>query len=146
MKVHKRKSGKFIFNHSTPSIALYVKSYKSRCFHKPVPGRRLVEHWAPPKRNHWLKQGRNLCSDASIVIMQQLTCQEQGRNQPVSLGRGAISLILAVKSHYGFATVRYQAYFTTLLWQNNGRENGLISRMLFPNCSKFWWKKLLSEL
>jgi len=37
---------------------------------------------------------------------------------------------MAVKSHYAFITVS-RAYFTTLLWQNRERQNGLISLMLF---------------
>jgi len=33
--------------------------------------------------------------------------------------------------HNGFATVRRNVVcFTTLLWQNNGRQNGLISRTI----------------
>ena len=69
----------------------------------------------------------------------------QGRIQPVSLRRrGAISVIFGsqvlLQVHY---CKRDEVYFTTLLWQNSGRQNGLISRMLFPNCSKSWWTKLL---
>jgi len=50
----------------------------------------------------------------------------QGRIQPVSLG-GAISVIFGSKSHYEFTTARdMKDTFTTLLGQNNGRQNGLI--------------------
>jgi len=39
---------------------------------------------------------------------------------------------------------RGEIYFITLLWQNSGWQNGLISRMLFPNCKKSWRIKLRS--
>jgi len=50
----------------------------------------------------------------------------QGRIQPVSLG-GCFSVKfgsqVSLRVHY---CTRGEAYFTTLLWQNNRRQNGLI--------------------
>jgi len=57
----------------------------------------------------------------------QLYCT-QGRIQPV---RGAISVIFVVKSQRLRYCRKDEVYFTTVLWQNNGWQNGLISRMLF---------------
>jgi len=71
-------------------------------------------------------------------------CGDQERIHPVSLGGGAISVTfgsqVSLLVHY---CKRDEVYFTTLLWQNNGRQNGLISRMLLSECSKSWWIKLL---
>jgi len=51
---------------------------------------------------------------------------------PASKFRGAISIIfgshVSLRVHY---CKRDEVYFTTLLWKNNGRQNSLISRMLF---------------
>jgi len=56
----------------------------------------------------------------------------QGRIQSVSLGWGEISVIfgsqILLRVHYCKTD---EVCFTTLLWQNNGRQNGLILRMLF---------------
>ena len=38
---------------------------------------------------------------------------------------------------------RDKVYFATLLWQNNGRQNGLISRMLFSELFKIMVKKAI---
>ena len=40
---------------------------------------------------------------------------------------------------------RDEVYFTTLLWQINGRQNGLrlYRECCFPSCKKFWWIKIL---
>ena len=55
----------------------------------------------------------------------------QGWIQPLSL-EGVISVICGsqVSLRVQFFN-RREIYFTTLLWQNNGPQNGLISRMLF---------------
>jgi len=37
---------------------------------------------------------------------------------------------------------RDEVDFTTLLWQNNGRQNGLISRLLFSELYKIMAKKV----
>ena len=39
---------------------------------------------------------------------------------------------------------RWKVYFTTLLWQNNGRQNGLLTRMLFSELYKIMVNKLPS--
>ena len=56
--------------------------------------------------------------------------------------RGAISIIfgsqVSLRVHY---YKRDEVYFTTLLWQNNGRQNGLISRMLFSELCKIMAKR-----
>jgi len=44
-------------------------------------------------------------------------------------GGGRFQSCLIVKSHCGFSTD--EVHFTTLLWQNNGQQNVLISQMLF---------------
>jgi len=62
--------------------------------------------------------------------------KRQGRIQLVSLG-GDFSNIFSVifcsevslGVHY---CKRHKIYFTTLLWQNKGRQNDLITRILFP--------------
>ena len=66
----------------------------------------------------------------------------QGRIQPVSLG-GAMLVIfgsqVSLRVHY---CEKDEVCFTTLLWQNNGRQNGLISRMLFSKLFKIMVKKV----
>jgi len=51
---------------------------------------------------------------------------------PASEFKGATSVIfdieVSLRVHY---CKRDEVYFTTLLWQNNWRQNGLIWRMLF---------------
>ena len=68
--------------------------------------------------------------------------KKQGRIQPVRLG-GAISVVfgsqLALRVHYWKSN---EVYFTTLLWQNNVRQNGLISRMLFSELYKVMVNKV----
>jgi len=68
----------------------------------------------------------------------------QGRMQPVRLGGGGdfsniwhSSLIMGSLLHK-----RDVVYFTTLLWQNNGQQNWLISRMLFSELFKMIVKKV----
>jgi len=62
---------------------------------------------------------------------------------PGSNFRGAIS---AIFGSHGSLCVHYcggdEVYFTTLLGQNNGRQNGLISRMLFSELYKIMVKKV----
>ena len=65
---------------------------------------------------------------------------------PASKFRGGAILVIfgsqvSLRVHY---CRRHEVYFTTLLWQNNGRQNGLISRMLFFELYKIMVKKLLS--
>ena len=66
----------------------------------------------------------------------------QGGFQPVSL-RGAISIIfgsqVSWRVHY---CKRDEVYFTTLLWQNNRRQNGLILQMLFSELYKIMVNKV----
>ena len=66
----------------------------------------------------------------------------QGRIQPISLG-GATSVMFGsqVSSPVHFCK-RDEVYFTTLLWQNNLRQTGLISRMLFSELHKIMVKKV----
>ena len=70
----------------------------------------------------------------------------QPRADPASEARGGrFQQYQVVKSHNSFVTVReMKAYFTTLLWQNIGRQNSLISHMLFSELYKMMEKKLLS--
>jgi len=55
--------------------------------------------------------------------------RKHGRIQPVTLG-GVISVLfgsqVSLRVHYCKGD---EVYFTTPLWQNNGRQNGLTSRM-----------------
>jgi len=70
--------------------------------------------------------------------------QHAGADPASKLG-GAISVILcsevSLRVHY---CKRHEVDFATLLWQNNGQQNGLISRMLFSELYKVIVKKLLS--
>jgi len=56
---------------------------------------------------------------------------------PASKFRGAISVLfgsqVSLRVHY---CKRDEVYSTPLLWQNNGRQNGFISRMLFSDLYK----------
>jgi len=55
----------------------------------------------------------------------------QGLIQPVRLG-WAISVIFGCQvSLTGHYRKSHEVNFTTLPWQNNGRQNDLISRMIF---------------
>ena len=66
----------------------------------------------------------------------------QGRIQPVSLN-GAISITfvgqVSVRVHYCKSD---EVYFTTLLWQNYGRQNVLVSWILFSELFKIMVKKV----
>ena len=66
----------------------------------------------------------------------------QRRIQPVRLGRAISVTFVRLSSPL---RVRYckrdEVYFTTLQWQNNGRQNGLISWMLFSELYKIMVKK-----
>jgi len=56
----------------------------------------------------------------------------QGRIQPVSLGGGAIWGLFGSQVFLRVHCCRTdEVCFTRQLWQNNGRQNGLVSRMLF---------------
>ena len=59
--------------------------------------------------------------------------------------RGAISVIFSsqVSLHFHHCK-RDEVYFTTLLWQNNGRQNDLISRMPFSELYKIMVNKVTS--
>jgi len=66
----------------------------------------------------------------------------QGRIQPVSLG--AISVIFSSQISFAGSLAyckRDEVYFTILLWQNNGRQNG-VSRMLFSELYKIMVNKV----
>jgi len=76
-----------------------------------------------------------LCSTQRLLNDSQL----QGRIQPVRLGRVISDLTLTVKSHYRLTTVSQTKYTSQ---QNNGRQNGLISRMLFSEMQKNMVKKV----
>jgi len=67
----------------------------------------------------------------------------QVRIKSVNLG-GAISVVfgsqVSLRLHY---YEKDEVCFTTLLWQTNGRQNGLISRMLFSELYKNLMKKVI---
>ena len=73
-----------------------------------------------------------------------LSCilRDQEQIRPVRLG-GAISVIFGrqvwSRVHY---CKRDEVYFTILLWQSNGLQDGLISRMLFCKLYKIMVKKV----
>jgi len=77
-----------------------------------------------------------------MIYFPHICCQE--RIQTVSLGGAAISVIfsshVSLRIHYCKTD---EVYFTTLLWQNNGRQNDLVSRMLFSELKKIMVKKLI---
>ena len=61
-----------------------------------------------------------------IKFLQNIKFKERGLNSNPPL-----AYALGSQFHNGFATVRRDnLYFTTLLWQNNGRQNGHISRTI----------------
>jgi len=66
----------------------------------------------------------------------------QGRIQPVRLG-GCFSVKfgsqVSLRVHY---CTRDEVYFTTLLWWNNRRKNGLVSQMLFSELYKIMVDKV----
>jgi len=60
-----------------------------------------------------------------------------GRIQPVRLGWGAISVIFGGQVSLGIHySKRDENNFTTLLWQNNGQQNGFTTRKLFSELYK----------
>jgi len=81
-----------------------------------------------------------------VFTIQLQTClyrRNQEQIQPaVRLGVGAISIIfgskVSLRVHY---CKRDEDNFSTLLWQNSGRQNGLISRMLFYELYKVMLNK-----
>jgi len=64
-----------------------------------------------------------------------------GADPASKVGGGAISAIfgslVSLRVHY---CKRDEVYFTTVLWQDYGRQNGLKSRMLFPELYKIMVK------
>ena len=76
-----------------------------------------------------------MCSEL-VVLVRMCPLLLQGRIQPVRWG-GTISVIVgsqvSLRAHY---CKRDEAYFTTLRCLNNGRQNGLISLMFFPEFYK----------
>jgi len=67
-----------------------------------------------------------------------------GGVDPASEVRGGrFQQYLAAKSHNGFATVREMKHslLHNTAWQNNGRQNGLISRMLLSE-----WYKIMAHI
>jgi len=69
---------------------------------------------------------------------------DQGRIQAVILG-GRFQQYLAVTAHYAFTTVGEMKYTS-----QHGCDKTVKGKMAsyreccFPNCTKSWWKKLLS--
>ena len=93
------------------------------------------------------KGGRHVIS-RKLIRFPQVCCWDmeavqmlrtgQGRIQPGKLGGKKLG-----KSHYGFTNCnRDKVCITTLLWQNNGRQNGLISRMLSSQLYKIMVNKV----
>jgi len=69
----------------------------------------------------------------------------QGRMQPVRFGGGRFQWYLVVKSHCGFSTVRGIWYASQPCCDKTMEgKTALYRECCFPNCTKFWWKKLLS--
>jgi len=70
----------------------------------------------------------------------RISCVKQGSSQLV---RGAISVIfrsqISLRVH---CCKKDKVHFTTLLWQNNGQKNGLMSRMLFSELYKIMVNKV----
>ena len=67
----------------------------------------------------------------------------QGRIQPVRLRGQAISVLFGTQVLCRFRYCkRDEAYFTALLWQNNGRQNSLKSQMLFSDLYKIMVKEV----
>ena len=63
---------------------------------------------------------------------------------PASKFRGAISVIFGTQvSLWVHYCKRDKVNFTTLLWQNNGRQNGLIPRMIFSELYKIMTNKVI---
>jgi len=71
--------------------------------------------------------------------------QIKPRADPARKFRGEFSVVfgcqVSLRVHF---CKKHEVYFTALLWQNNGRQNGLISRVLFSELYKIMVKKLLS--
>jgi len=97
----------------------------------------------PVKSINWDKL-RLVCFIKPKRCLIKISSSWQGRIhiQPVKL-QGAISLIfgsqVSLRFHY---CKRDEVYFTTLLWQNNGRQNGLTSRILFSELYKITVNKV----
>jgi len=66
----------------------------------------------------------------------------QGRIQPVRLGGDDFSNIRCQVSIHVYYCKRDEVYFTTLLRQNNRRQNDLISQMLFSELYKIMVNKV----
>jgi len=85
-----------------------------------------------------------ICKPGSTDSNINFTCY-QGLIQPVSLGGGDFSDIWHSSLITGsLLHKRDEVYFTTLLWQNNGRPNGLISWVLFSELHKVMVNKVTS--
>jgi len=109
----------------------------------------LLQHFSSVVRPHVIHYRKNSLNGLADVpssrcrtILADCMPNRQGRIHSVSLG-GAISVIfgsqVSLRVHY---CKRDEVYFTTLLWQHNGRQNGLISRMLFSELFKIMVKKV----
>jgi len=79
----------------------------------------------------------NLCRDTATKTLE--CALEQERVRPVRLA-GMISVIFGNQVLLQVHNCRRdEVYFTTLLWQNNGRKMALYRECCFPNCTKSWW-------
>jgi len=96
--------------------------------------------WTWQTHTHWLLQLHN----TFLLSYNHKTAHHvlQGRIQPVRLG-GAISVIVGnqVSQRLRYCK-RDEACYTTLVWQNNGRQNGFSSRMLFSEMYKIMVNKV----
>jgi len=79
----------------------------------------------------------------TLALTVAIITAPQGRIQPVTLG-GRIQSYPVVMSHYEFTTVRGTKY-TSQHCCNNGRQNGLISWMLFSELYKIMVNKVTFE-
>ena len=90
----------------------------------------------------WPSVGKSYLTLKDLLKTSVLLHTNQGRIQPVSL-RGVISekfgSQVSLRVHY---CKKDEVYFTTLLWQNNRCQNGLISRMLFSELCKIMVNKV----
>ena len=69
-----------------------------------------------------------------------------GPIQTARLG-GKISVIFGNQVSYRLRDCKSdEEYLTTLVWQNSGRPNDLISRTFFSELKKLWWIKWLSTV
>jgi len=71
--------------------------------------------------------------------------ESKGRIQPVRLGGGQFQQYLAVKSHYQFTPARDMKYALRHCCDKTiDVRIAAYHECCFPNCTKSWWKKLVS--